>query len=116
MPALSIKGEVGQQIGYINAMTVGVINFIILVILGVLVYKGGPIISIDFLFTEPTDGMTAGGILPALVGTIWLVTVALLAAAAAVFGFLAPDAPTRLPSQIEPFPICVTGWPTWLGR
>ncbi|MCB1058297.1 MAG: phosphate ABC transporter, permease protein PstA, partial [Acidobacteria bacterium] len=43
----------------------------VLVILGVLVWKGGPAISIDFLFTEPTKGMTAGGILPALVGTIW---------------------------------------------
>ncbi len=49
------------------------------VILAVLVWKGGPIISIDFLFTEPTDGMTAGGVLPALVGTVWLVSVALLA-------------------------------------
>ena len=35
IPALSIKGEVGQQIGYINAMTVGMINFVILVIIGV---------------------------------------------------------------------------------
>ncbi len=32
----------------------------------------------DFLFTEPTNGMTAGGIFPALVGTVWLVSVALL--------------------------------------
>ncbi|MGD8327925.1 MAG: phosphate ABC transporter permease PstA [Acidobacteriota bacterium] len=51
----------------------------VLLILGVLLYKGGPMISWEFLFTEPTNGMTAGGILPALVGTIWLVTVALLA-------------------------------------
>jgi len=51
----------------------------VLLILGVLVYKGGPMISAEFLFTEPTNGMTAGGILPALVGTIWLVTVALIA-------------------------------------
>ena len=51
----------------------------VLVILGVLFYKGGPILSFDFLFTEPTQGMTAGGILPALIGTVWLVGVALLA-------------------------------------
>lgn len=51
----------------------------VLAILGVLVYKGGPILSFDFLFTEPTDGMTAGGIFPALIGTMWLVSVALLA-------------------------------------
>lgn len=35
IPALSIKGEVGQQLGYINAMTVGMINFVILIIIGV---------------------------------------------------------------------------------
>jgi phosphate transport system permease protein len=49
------------------------------VILTVLVIKGGPVLSFDFLFTEPTQGMTQGGILPALIGTIWLVAVALLA-------------------------------------
>ncbi|MGB5162251.1 MAG: phosphate ABC transporter permease PstA [Thermoanaerobaculia bacterium] len=69
----------------------------VVVILGVLVYKGGPIISVDFLFTEPKDGMTAGGIFPALVGTIWLVAVALLAsvpvgiAAALYLSEYAPD-------------------------
>lgn len=50
----------------------------VLVILTTLVYKGGSIVSIDFLFTNPTDGMTAGGIFPALLGTVWLVSVALL--------------------------------------
>jgi len=50
----------------------------VLVILGMLIYKGGPILSWDFLFTVPTDGMTAGGIFPALLGTVWLVGVALL--------------------------------------
>jgi phosphate transport system permease protein len=50
----------------------------VLLILGMLVIKGSPVISIDFLFTNPTDGMTAGGLFPALLGTIWLVAVALL--------------------------------------
>jgi len=69
----------------------------VVVILGVLVWKGSPVISVDFLFTEPTDGMTAGGIFPALVGTVWLVTVALLAsvpvgvAAALYLSEYAPD-------------------------
>ncbi len=48
------------------------------VILSTLLYKGGPMISVDFLFTNPTQGMTAGGIFPALLGTVWLVLVALL--------------------------------------
>jgi phosphate transport system permease protein len=50
----------------------------VLVILATLVVKGGSMISIDFLFTSPTDGMTAGGLFPALLGTVWLVAVALL--------------------------------------
>jgi len=50
----------------------------VLLILGTLIVKGGSVISIDFLFTAPTDGMTAGGLFPALLGTVWLVAVALL--------------------------------------
>ncbi|MGW8181408.1 MAG: phosphate ABC transporter permease PstA, partial [bacterium] len=50
----------------------------VMIILAVLIYNGAPVISMDFLFTDPTQGMTAGGIFPALVGTIWLVAVALL--------------------------------------
>ncbi|MBP6734477.1 MAG: phosphate ABC transporter permease PstA [Chromatiaceae bacterium] len=50
----------------------------VLIVLATLLYKGGGVISFEFLFTYPTDGMRAGGILPALLGTVWLVTVALL--------------------------------------
>ncbi len=69
----------------------------VLMIVSMLIYKGGGIISIEFLFTAPTDGMTAGGIFPALFGTVWLVTVALLAsvpigiAAAIYLSEYAPD-------------------------
>jgi len=50
----------------------------VLLILGTLVVKGGSVISWEFLFTAPTDGMRSGGVLPALLGTIWLVMVALM--------------------------------------
>ncbi len=50
----------------------------VLVILGTLIYKGGGVLSFEFLFSHPTNGMTEGGIFPALFGTIWLVAVALL--------------------------------------
>ena len=69
----------------------------VLIILSVLLLKGGPMLSVDFLFTEPKNGMTAGGIFPALVGTVWLVAVALLAsvpvgvAAALYLSEYAPD-------------------------
>lgn len=48
-------------------------------ILGLLIDRGGGVISWEFLFAFPRDSMTAGGIFPALIGTIWLVSVALLA-------------------------------------
>ncbi len=69
----------------------------VVIILATLIYKGSPALSIDFLFTKPTDGMTAGGIFPALLGTVWLVSVALLAsvplgvAAAIYLSEYAPD-------------------------
>ena len=69
----------------------------VVIILGTLIYKGGGIISVDFLFTSPTDGMTAGGVFPALFGTVWLVAVALLVsvpigvAAAIYLSEYAPD-------------------------
>ena len=34
LPALKLDGEVGQQIGYLNAATVGAINFILLILIG----------------------------------------------------------------------------------
>jgi len=69
----------------------------VLVILGMLIYKGGSVLSADFLLSFPTDGMTAGGIFPAIYGTIWLVAVALMVsvpvgvAAAIYLSEYAPD-------------------------
>ena len=34
VPALKIDGEIGQQLGYLNANTVGIINFAILIVVG----------------------------------------------------------------------------------
>lgn len=42
-------------------------------ILGFIVYNGMSVISWEFLTTAPTEGMTAGGIFPAIVGTLYLV-------------------------------------------
>ncbi len=49
-----------------------------LAIVGILLVKGAPALSWEFLFEMPLNGMTAGGIFPAIVGTIWLVGVSLL--------------------------------------
>jgi phosphate transport system permease protein len=75
----------------------GLLILPVLIILGVLIHHGAPEISMEFLFSEPTNGMTAGGIFPALVGTVWIVTVALIAsvpigvAAAIYLSEYAPD-------------------------
>jgi phosphate transport system permease protein len=42
-------------------------------ILGFIIYNGIGVISWEFLTTAPTEGMTAGGIFPAIAGTLCLV-------------------------------------------
>ncbi|WP_085537602.1 phosphate ABC transporter permease PstA [Massilibacteroides vaginae] len=46
---------------------------ILFTILGFIIIKGAGVISWDFLTKAPEDGMTAGGIFPAIVGTLYLV-------------------------------------------
>lgn len=48
------------------------IVLILFAILGFIVYKGIGAISWDFITSTPTDGMTGGGIWPAIVGTFYL--------------------------------------------
>ena len=59
-------------------MMAGLLILPVLIILSTLVVKGGAVLSLDFLLSDPTNGMTEGGIFPALLGTVWLVGVALL--------------------------------------
>ena len=78
-------------------MMTGLLILPVILIVGVLVAKGAPELSWEFLSADPTNGMTAGGIFPALIGTVWLVAVALLAsvpvgvAAAIYLSEYAPD-------------------------
>ena len=46
---------------------------ILFVILGFIILKGASVISWDFLTQAPQEGMTSGGIFPAIVGTLYLV-------------------------------------------
>ncbi|HJP00588.1 MAG TPA: phosphate ABC transporter permease PstA [Planctomycetota bacterium] len=79
-----------------GAMTVLLI-LPVLLILGMLIWKGHPVISTEFFLANPRNGMTEGGIFPALIGTLYLVTVALFAsvplgvAAAVYLSEYAPD-------------------------
>ncbi len=51
----------------------------VLVIIGTLVVKSEGTLSWAFFTEYPKNGMTEGGIFPALIGTLWLVAVALIA-------------------------------------
>ena len=53
----------------------------LLLIVCYLVYKAFPVLSLDFLLTNPARGMRAGGIWAALLGTIYLVGISLLVSA-----------------------------------
>ncbi|MDB5014842.1 MAG: phosphate transporter permease, partial [Daejeonella sp.] len=46
---------------------------ILFIILGFLIYNGIKVISWDFLTKMPEDGMTKGGIYPAIIGTLCLI-------------------------------------------
>jgi phosphate transport system permease protein len=76
------RKQLSQQVAFgtfrlLSLMVVG----ILFAILGFIIYKGISAINWTFLTTAPTDGMTAGGILPAIVGTFCLM------AGSALFAF-----------------------------
>lgn len=70
-----MKKNITQILGFTLLRTCALLVILILVvILYDIVSKGIGVISWEFLTTMPTDGMTKGGILPAIIGT-FLVTV-----------------------------------------
>lgn len=54
--------------GLFRLLSLSVVG-ILFAILGFIIYKGVGVIDWEFLTSAPTDGMTSGGILPAIVGT-----------------------------------------------
>ena len=66
--------KISQQIAFIIFRILGIIVVGILFwILGFIIYNGIGVISWEFLTAPPAEGMTAGGIFPAIVGTLCLV-------------------------------------------
>ncbi|MFQ5951553.1 MAG: phosphate ABC transporter permease PstA, partial [Candidatus Geothermarchaeales archaeon] len=51
---------------------------IVVALLGYLVFMGSSTVSFDFLASSPREGMTAGGVYPAVVGTLYLMSLVLL--------------------------------------
>ncbi|PDS22576.1 phosphate ABC transporter permease PstA [Flavobacterium branchiophilum] len=74
----------GQLIVGITQMAVVTIIAILAIILGIIVYQGRTQFSWAFITSFPTNGMTEGGIFPALIGTFILVI--LMSIAAVPFG------------------------------
>jgi phosphate transport system permease protein len=66
--------------GVLGAATAALVLPLVAIV-ALLVRKGMPALSLEFLTTYPSAGMTAGGIYPAIVGTLWLVGVSLAIAA-----------------------------------
>ncbi len=95
---LNQRNERTQRLATIGLLLMtSVLILPVILIMGVLIVEGAPVISWAFLTQDPTNGMTDGGIFPALLGTIWLVLVALIAsvpvgvAAAVYLSEYAPD-------------------------
>lgn len=62
-----------QHVGFAGLSIVAVLTVTpILIVVGYVVWKGLPALSWGFLSEMPREGMKAGGILPALIGTVWL--------------------------------------------
>jgi len=67
--------DLNQKIAFTVIKLLGLLILGVLVwIQGFIIFNGIGVISWEFLTQPPTDGMTAGGIFPAIVGTLCLVT------------------------------------------
>lgn len=96
--SINVKNAQTQKLarGFLLFMT-AVLVLPVMAILAVLIAEGAPALSWSFLVDSPTNGMTAGGVFPALIGTVWIVLVALIAsvpvgvAAAVYLSEYAPD-------------------------
>jgi len=62
-----------QKLGYTLLVTLSVLTVLPIVALVIfIIFQGAPAISWEFLTAMPRDGMRAGGILPAIIGTFLL--------------------------------------------
>jgi phosphate transport system permease protein len=62
-----------QRIGFSLLTLIALFTVLpIVLVVGYILYQGAPSISLEFLTHYPRDGMRAGGILPAIIGTFYL--------------------------------------------
>lgn len=72
---LGRRREMLARIGLAAAAALMVVPMLLVV--GFLIYKAAPVLSLDFLLRAPVQGMRAGGIWPAFLGTLYLVLTSL---------------------------------------
>jgi phosphate transport system permease protein len=62
-----------QRLGFSGMTLAAVVTVIPIVLVVIYIFwQGSPAVSWDFIVSFPRDGMRAGGILPAIIGTFWL--------------------------------------------
>jgi phosphate transport system permease protein len=72
LPRVSNRNR-AQRFGFVAITGIAFLTILpILLVVGVIVLRGAQAISLEFLFDYPREGMTQGGIWPAIVGTIYL--------------------------------------------
>ena len=65
--------ELAQRIGFgFLTLVTAAIALPILLVVGYIVVQGAPALSWEFITQMPRGGMREGGVLPAIVGTLWL--------------------------------------------
>jgi len=75
------KRKINEKLG-IGALRLAVLitTFFLISFLYIIFSKGGPVLSWNFFTDIPREGMTAGGIFPALVGTLYLTLLSIMIA------------------------------------
>ncbi|GEL10064.1 phosphate ABC transporter membrane protein 2, PhoT family [Flavobacterium glycines] len=95
----------GKLIVGVTQLAVFTIIAVLFIILGIIVYEGREKFSWEFISSFPTNGMTEGGIFPALIGTFILVIV--MSIAAVPFGTITAIYLTEYASESSKFAAAV---------
>lgn len=69
------KQIIGGSVVFASAFAAFVIIIVVIFMLGVLFIGGSEKLTWEFLTTAPSDGMTGGGVFPAIIGTVLLVLI-----------------------------------------
>ena len=74
----NLSPNLSQKIAYtLLAMATIIVIVPVLTVIVIIIKNGWSVLSWEFLTTMPTDGMRAGGILPAIIGTLAIVSCAI---------------------------------------